>query len=120
MRISGQCSRSSTTGVITGKISSQTDIIKCTSGCVFLSGGKQGTPVQKNGNQNQYDSTTGTFTFTRTTTTRANDMGQAKMIFALLSHIHHYLQDLTAFKNSIYHIPNRLINTVTMSFIKHL
>ena len=50
MRISGQCSRSSTTGVITGKISSQTDIIKCTSGCVFLSGGKQGTPVQKNDN----------------------------------------------------------------------
>ena len=81
MRISGQCSRSSTTGVITGKVSSQTDIIKCTSGCVFLSGGKQGAPVQKNGNQNQYDSTTGTFTFTRTTTTRANDMGQAKMNF---------------------------------------
>ena len=35
MRISGQCSTLSTTGVITGKIRSQKDVIRRTSGCIF-------------------------------------------------------------------------------------
>ena len=78
MRISGQCSRS-TAGVITGKISSQTDVIRHTSPCIFLSGDKQVAPIQKNDDQNQYDSITRTFTFTRTTTARTNDMSRAEM-----------------------------------------
>ena len=53
MRSRGQCSTSSTTGVITGKIRSQTDVIRQSSGCIFLSGDKQVAPVQKNGDQNQ-------------------------------------------------------------------
>ena len=81
MRISGQCSTSSTTGIITGKISSQTDVIRRTSGCIFLSGEKQVAPVQKNGDQNQFDKTTKIFTFTRTRTTRTDDMGRAEMNF---------------------------------------
>ena len=81
MRISGRCSISSTTGIITGKIRPQTNVIRHSSGCIFLSGNKQVAPVQKNGDQNQFDSTTKTFTFTRTTTTRANDMGRAEMNF---------------------------------------
>ena len=81
MRISGQCSISSTTGIITGKISSQTDVIRRTGGCIFLSGNKQVAPVQKNGDQNQFDKATRTFTFTRTTTTRTNDNGRAEMNF---------------------------------------
>ena len=79
MGTSGQCSRSSTAGVITGKISSQTDVNRHTSACIFLSGDKQVAPVQKNDDQNQYDSITRTFTFTRTTTARTNDMGRAEM-----------------------------------------
>ena len=81
MRISGQCSISPTTGIITGKIKSQTNVIKRTGGCIFLSGNKQVAPVQKNGDQNQFDKTTKIFTFTRTTTTRTNDMGRAEMNF---------------------------------------
>ena len=81
MRINGQCSISSTTGIITGKISPQTEIVTATSGCIFLSGNKEVTPVQKNGDQNQYDSTTNTFTFTRTTTTVPRGNGRAEMNF---------------------------------------
>ena len=80
MQINGQCSISSTTGIITGKISPQTEIITASSGCIFLSGNKEVAPVQKNGDQNQYDSTTKTFTFTRTTTT-ASGNGRAEMNF---------------------------------------
>ena len=46
-----------------------------------MSGNKEVTPVQKNGDQNQYDSTTKTFTFTRTTTTVARGNGRAEMNF---------------------------------------
>ena len=81
MRISGQCSISSTTGIITGKISPQTNVIGRTGGCIFLSGDKQVAPVQKNGDQNQFDKKTKTFTFTRTTTTRTDDLGRAEMTF---------------------------------------
>ena len=81
MRISGRCSISSTTGIITGGIRSQTDVIRGTSGCIFLSGDKQVAPIHKNGDQNQFDRATKTFTFTRTTTTRANDNGRAEMNF---------------------------------------
>ena len=68
MQISGRCSISSTTD-ITGKIKPQKQIITDSSSCIFLSGNKEIAPVQKNGDQSQYDSTTETFTFTRTTTT---------------------------------------------------
>ena len=46
-----------------------------------MSGNKEVTPVQKNGDQNQYDSTTKTFTFTRSTTTVARGNGRAEMNF---------------------------------------
>ena len=81
MRINGQCSISHTTGIITGKISPQTEIVTASSGCIFLSGNKEVTPVQKNGDQNQYDSTTKIFTFTRTTTTVPRGNGRAEMNF---------------------------------------
>ena len=80
MRISGKCSISST-GIITGKIRSHTDVIRRSTGCIFLSSDKQVAPVQKNGDQNQFDNKTKIVTFTRTTTTRANDMGRAEMNF---------------------------------------
>ena len=75
MQINGRCSISSTTGVITGKISPQREIVTTSTGCIFLSGNKEVAPVQKNGDQNQYDSTTRTFAFTRTTTTVASGNG---------------------------------------------
>ena len=81
MQINGSCSRSSTTGIITGKINPQTEIITASSGCIFLSGINEVAPVQKNGDQNQYDSTNNIFTFTRTTTTRAGENGRAEMNF---------------------------------------
>ena len=85
MRISGQCSISST-GIITGKIHSGEEVVRSNSGCLFLSGDKQVYPVQKNGDQNQFDKKTKIFTFTRTTTTRANDMGRAEMSFCFTQH----------------------------------
>ena len=78
MRIIGQYSISST-GIITGKIRSQTDVIQRSTGCIFLSANKQVAPVQKNGDQNQFETKTKISTFTTTTATRANDMGQAEM-----------------------------------------
>ena len=81
LRINGQCSVSSTTGIITGNIRPQTQIVTASTGCIFLSGNKEVAPVQKNGDQNQYDSTTQTFTFTRTATTFASGNGRAEMNF---------------------------------------
>ena len=59
----------------------QTEIVIAGSGCIFLSGNKEVVPVQKNGDQNKYDSTTKTFTSTRTTTTVASGNGPAEMNF---------------------------------------
>ena len=81
MEINGRCTISSTTGIITGKISPQTEMVTASTSCIFLSGNKEVTPVQKNGDQNQYDSTTKTFTFTRTRTTVPSGKGRAKMNF---------------------------------------
>ena len=81
MQINGRCSISPTTGIITGKISPQREIVTASTGCIFLSGNKEVTPVEKNGDQNQYDSTTKTFTFTRTTTTVPRGNGRAEMNF---------------------------------------
>ena len=69
------------TGIITGKIRSQTDVIQRSTGCIVLSANKQVAPVQKNADQNQFEKKTKTSAFTTTTTTRANHMGQAEMIF---------------------------------------
>ena len=81
MRISGRCSVSPTTGMITGKISPQTEIFNDSTGCIFLSGNKEVTPVQKNGDQNRFNSTTKTFTFIMTRTTVASGNGRAEMNF---------------------------------------
>ena len=80
MRISGLC-RIWSTGIIKGNIHSGKKVIRRSSGCIFPSGDKQVYPVQKNGDQNQFDKKTKIFTFTRTTTTRAIDMGRAEMSF---------------------------------------
>ena len=81
MRINGRCSTSATTGIITGKISPQTEIVNSSTGCIFLSGNEEVVPVQKNGDQNQFNSTTNIFTFIRTTTTVASGNGRAEMNF---------------------------------------
>ena len=81
MRINGRCSTSPTTGIITGKISPQTEIVNSSTGCIFLSGDEEVVPVQKNGDQNRFNSTTKVFTFIRTTTTIASGNGRAEMNF---------------------------------------
>ena len=81
MRTSGRCSASPTTGIITGKIKPQTEIVNDSTGCIFLSGNKEVTPVQKNGDQNRFNSTTKTFTFIRTRTTVASGNGRTETNF---------------------------------------
>ena len=81
MRINGRCSTSPTTGIITGKISPQTEIVNSRTGCIFPSGDEEVVPVQKNGDQNRFNSTTKVFTFIRTTTTIASGNGRAEMNF---------------------------------------
>ena len=86
MRINGQaatnpgCSIASN-GIITGKISPQTEIISDSTDCIFPSGYKntEVAPVQLAGDQSKYDKKTGVFTFTRTTVAR--DKGRAEMNF---------------------------------------
>ena len=71
----------SSTGIITGNISPQTEAVSASSGCIFFSGNEEVAPVQKNGDQNQYDCKSKIFTFTRTTTTDTSGNGRAEMNF---------------------------------------
>ena len=45
MQIYGRCTISLTTGIITGKISPQTEIVTASTDCIFLSGNKEVTPL---------------------------------------------------------------------------
>ena len=50
-------------------------------GCIFLSGNKEVAPVQKNGDQSQFNNANEIFTFTRTSTTVQRGNGRAEMNF---------------------------------------
>ena len=109
LQINGKCSTSNT-GVITGNISPQTETYNAASGCIFLSGNKEVAPVQKNGDQNQYDSKTKIFTFTRTKTTRSGDNGRAEMNFcftkpttASYKKLNDYQKKYLAYTKQVYH-----------------
>ncbi|XP_066927916.1 uncharacterized protein [Clytia hemisphaerica] len=71
-------------GVIDGKISPQTDIIKDDSSCIFkfyANPNREVTPVQKGGDENVYIKANETFIFTRSSVLNGQDKGRAEMNF---------------------------------------
>ena len=109
MRIIGQYSILST-GIITGKIRSQTDVIQRSTGCIFLSANKQVAPVQKNADQNQFEKKTKISAFTTTTTTRANHMGQAEMIFFFIKPRSLLFRGFNRYQKNIYLLHTKQID----------